>query len=106
MCQVETFSTRFVCDDNSKAGVELRLDAARTSAYATVRPVQAGTFQIVGAVLDVRAKLLFYFGVHLRTPEDSGDAGAKRIEEFHISSGCAESAEAMADTSRFQLSVS
>ena len=66
----------------------------------------AGTLQIVGAVLDVRAKFLLHLGVASGTLKQSGDAEAKRIEEFHISSGCGESADAMAVARRFQLSVS
>jgi hypothetical protein len=68
--------------------------------------IKAGTFQIVGTVLDVRAKFLLHLGVDLGTLEESSHAEAKRIEEFHVSSGCTESAEAMAAASRFQLSVS
>ena len=62
--------------------------------------------QIIRAVLNVGAELFLDLGVHLRALEESGDAGAKRIEDFHISSGCTESAEAMAAASRFQLLVS
>ena len=68
--------------------------------------IHAGTFQIVRAMLDVRAKFLFHLGVDLRTLEQSGDAEANPVEEFHSSSGRAASAEAIASTSRFQPSVS
>jgi hypothetical protein len=49
---------------------------------------QAGTLEVVGTVLHVRAKFLFHLEAHLRTLEESGDAKAKRVEEFHTSSGC------------------
>jgi hypothetical protein len=36
-----------------------------TRAALCLGTVQAGTYKIISAVLDVRAKLLFYLGVHL-----------------------------------------
>ena len=70
------------------------------------RPLQAGALQIISPVLDVRAQLLFHLGVDLGTAKQSGNADAKRIEEFHTSSGCGARAEPMAVASRFQLAVS
>ncbi len=68
--------------------------------------IHAGALQIVGAVCNVRAQFLLKFSVDPVTLEQSGDAEAKRVEEVHISSGCCDSADAIAVARRFQLSVS
>ncbi len=84
------------------------LPAAELDVCAALRlcTSQAGTFKVIGAVLDVGTEFLLDLGVHLGTLEESGDAEAKRSEEIHTSSGCTDSAEVMAATRRFQLAVS
>jgi hypothetical protein len=67
---------------------------------------EAGTLEIVRAVLDVRAEFLLQLCVAIKTRKERGEAKAERTEEGHASSGCVERAAAMAVTSRFQLSVS
>src|SRR6266478_4404585 len=67
---------------------------------------KTGALEIVSAMLNVGAQLVFYLGVHLRTMEESGDAEAKQVKEFHASSDCAASAVPIAVARRFQLSVS
>ena len=87
----------------AKALVSTELDARAAFGFGTR---DAGTFEIVRAVLDVGAQLFFHLSVELGTMEERGDAEAECVEEFHASSGCSESAEPMAATRRFQLSVS
>jgi hypothetical protein len=70
------------------------------------RPGQAGPLQIVGAQLDMRANLLFEFVIDPGTMEDIRDQRSKVGQNFHDSSGCAESADAMAAARRFHSSVS
>ena len=50
------------------------------------RANQAGTLQIVGAMLDVRAKFVVHIRVHPGRLKKSGDAKSKRIEMSHTSS--------------------
>jgi hypothetical protein len=61
------------------------LDACAAFRLGAAEP---GTFQIIGAMLDVGAKLLLDLGVYLGTLKKSGDAEAKPIQKFHTSSGC------------------
>ena len=63
-------------------------------------------FKIVRAMLKVAPQFFFEFIHHCRTMHKGGPAGPHCIEESHSSPGCAESALAIAATSRFQLSAS
>jgi hypothetical protein len=67
---------------------------------------QAGTFQIVDAVLDVRRKLFPYFALSSRAMKESVAEGAKVSNQLHISSGRAARAQAMAAARRFHGSAS
>jgi hypothetical protein len=53
---------------------------------------KTGAPEIVSTMLGMRARLLFHLRIHLRALKESGDAEAKRVEEFHTASGCAASA--------------
>ena len=86
-----------------EALIAAELDAGAALGLGARKP---GALEVVSTMLEMGAKFLVHLGVHLRTLEESGDAEAKRVEEFHTSSGCAARAEPMAVTSRFQLSVS
>jgi hypothetical protein len=77
-----------------------------TGAAFCFSAAEAGTLEIVRAVLDVRAEFLLQLRVAIKTPEESGQAEAEGTEDGHTSSGCVERAAVMAMTSRFQLSVS
>ena len=66
----------------------------------------ARALKIIGAILDVRAQLLFQFVLDQGTVEQRRNDRTKRGEDPHISSGCALSAEAIAATRRFQPSSS
>ena len=68
--------------------------------------IQTGSFQIVGAVLDVGAKLLLHVLVELRTMKKPGGDGMKVGQQLHIFSGSAARAEPIAVTRRFHPSVS
>src|SRR5438105_3927626 len=70
------------------------------------RARDAGTLEIIGAILDVRTQLLFHLSLDLGTVEQRRHDRTKRGEDPHISSGCALSAEAIAATRRFQPSSS
>ncbi len=80
-----------------------KLDASLSLCLSAVN---AGAFQIVCPILDVRAKLLFHIFGNLGTMKESGGKGAKVGGEIHISSGRAARAAVMAVDSRFQPSVS
>src|ERR1700727_268704 len=108
--ETKILSERF---DESAAGCVVALlpeslIAAELDAGAALgrKAGNAGAFQVVRAVLDVRAQFLFQLGVGMGTLEESGDAETDRTEDAHTSSGCVESAAPIAATSRFQLSVS
>ena len=77
------------------AGAALGLDA-----------IQAGTFEVVGAIPDVRANLFREVNVGLRTMKEPGRQGTKIGQGLHVSCGCAARAEAMAAARRFQPSIS
>jgi hypothetical protein len=50
--------------------------------------IQAGTFKIVGAELDMGAKLLPQLILDLRTMKKLSRKRSKVAQEFHTSSGC------------------
>src|SRR5579864_1709459 len=77
---------------------------ARTALGFRARDTRA--LEIVGAVLDVRAKFLVHLGVEAGAIKENCGERAKRGEEFHTSSGCVPRTEAIADTRRFQPSAS
>ncbi len=87
----------------AKALVSTELDPRAPLGFGTR---YAGTFKIVRTVLDVRAQLFFHLGIQFGTMKESSDAEAQCVEESHASSGWSESAQPMAATRRFQLSVS
>jgi len=64
---------------------------------------EAGTLEIVRAVLDVRTELLLQLCVAITTPEERGEAEAEGTEEGHASSACAEREAAMEVTSRSEI---
>jgi len=66
----------------------------------------AGALQVIRSVLDMGAQLFLHFVGKLRAMEKLRGNRAEIGREAHSSSGCAESAAAMAAASRFQLSVS
>src|SRR5882757_9216701 len=71
-----------------------------------LRPRNAGTLEVIGAILDVRTQLLFHLVVNPRAMKERRNDRTKRSQDPHISSGCALSAEAIAATRRFQPSSS
>src|SRR5579859_1484817 len=80
-----------------------KLDARLPFCLGAIKPT---TFQIVGTILDVRAKLFFHILGDFRTMKEPGGKGAKVGGEVHISSGRAARAVVMAVARRFQPSVS
>ncbi len=70
------------------------------------RARKTGAFQIVGAVLDVRAKFILHVLFDSGTVEELAGKGPNGRHEFHTSSGCVVRTWAMAAARRFQLSVS
>src|SRR5580700_716106 len=67
------------------ADVTTELDTRTTLGFGARK---TGALEIVSTMLNVGAKLLLHLGIHLRTLEESGDAEAKRVQEFHTSSVC------------------
>ena len=67
---------------------------------------EPGAFEIVGAVLDVRAQLLFEVIFDRRAVKQAAGEGTQGSRKSHISSGSAARAEAMAVARRFQPSAS
>jgi hypothetical protein len=84
------------------------LTAAELDARAAfgLSAIQAGTFKIVGAVLDMRAKLLLDLIRDLIMMKKLTGNGAIVGPESHISSGRVPRAEAIAVARRFHPSVS
>ena len=70
------------------------------------RSRQAAPGQIVGADLDVGAKLLFHVPLEPRAADESVEPRAQARPHGHASSALARNAAAIADTRRFQPSVS
>src|SRR5258707_12381660 len=65
-----------------------------------LRARNAGMLEVIGAISDVRAQLLFHLVVKPRAMKERRNHRTERGDDAHISSGCALSAEAMAATRR------
>ena len=83
--------------------IAAKLDAGAALSFSVREP---GVLQIVSPVLDVRPQLIFHVFFQATAMENSVGQGTKPAQQFHLSSGCAARAAAMAVAKRFQLSAS
>src|SRR5947209_6738654 len=100
---VEKIAANSLLDFFFEALLSAELNAGAAFCLPTT---QAGTLEIVSAMLDMRAKLLLHLLIEFRTMKKLCAKRTNVGQELHTSSGWAASAEAMAPARRFHPAVS